>query len=101
MSLYNDIINEIKGFEESHTPISNIAHQKAFIIKECKENDNPHDEYECFHAEKIDGSQKVVITIRTRDKYRSFGNDDEPYHNTVTLYENEKKIASKSYTYFE
>lgn len=28
MSLYNDILNEIQGFEESHTPISNIAHQR-------------------------------------------------------------------------
>jgi len=54
-----------------------------------------------FHAEKTDGSQKIVITIRTRDKYRSFGNDDEPYRNTVILYDNGKKIASESYTYFE
>ena len=101
MSLYNDILNEIQGFEESHTPISNIAHQKDFTIMECEKSDDPTDEYECFHAEKTDGSQKIVITIRTRDKYRSFGNDVEPYRNTVILYDNGKKIASESYTYFE
>ena len=54
MSLYNDILNEIQGFEESHTPISNIAHQKDFTIMECEKSDDPTDEYECFHAEKTD-----------------------------------------------
>lgn len=101
MSLYNDIINEIQGFEESQTPISDIAHKKDFTIMKCEENDNPNDEYECFHAEKTDGSQTVVLTIRTRDIYRSFGNDEEPYHNTVTLYDNGKEISSQSYTYFK
>ena len=46
MSLYNDILNEIQGFEESHTPISNIAHQKDFTIMECEKSDDPTDEYE-------------------------------------------------------
>lgn len=101
MSLYQEIVNEIEGFEESHTPISNIAHKKGFIMKEKQNNDEPFGYYECFHAEKEDGKYKIIITIETRDNYRSFGKDDEPYHNTVALYENDTCIASKNYTYFE
>lgn len=39
----------------------------------------------------------MVITISTKDKYRSFGNDEEPYRNNLELWENEKLIKSKQY----
>lgn len=57
--------------------------------------------YECFHAEKTDGDQTIVLNITTRDNYRSFGNDEEPYHNTVSSYKDGQLVDTKSYTYFE
>lgn len=44
---------------------------------------------------------KMIITISTKDKYRSFGNDEEPYRNNLELWENEKLINSKQYVYFK
>lgn len=100
-SLYYKIKNEIRTFEESCTPISNVAHENGFTIKEPKPNENPNETYECFHAEKTDGKYTIVISIYTRDKYRSFGNDEEPYHNNVALYEDDICIDSTQYTYFQ
>ncbi len=43
----------------------------------------------------------MIISISTKDKYRSFGNDEEPYRNNLELWENEKLINSKQYVYFK
>lgn len=102
MSLFSTIVSESLGYEYSQTPLSNLAHKYEFTILEPEDTDKPNDYYECFKAEKLDGNQKIVITITTRDIYRSFVNDDdEPYHNKVEVFENNKRIDYFEYTYFK
>lgn len=55
----------------------------------------------CFLAVKDVDNYTITITIETKEKYRSFGNDDEPYKNTIALSKNGVQIYSKSYIYFE
>ena len=102
MSLFSTIVSEASDYENSQTPLSTIAHKYEFNILEPEDTDNPNDYYECFKAEKYDGNQKIVITIITRDIYRSFVNDDdEPYHNKIEVFENDKCIDHFEYTYFK
>lgn len=101
MSLFSTIVSEASDFENTLTPLSILAHKYEFTILEPEATDNPTDYYECFKAEKVDGNQRIVITITTRDIYRSFvNNDDEPYHNKAEVFENDKCIDHFEYTYF-
>ena len=101
MSLYDSIIAQLDELEKSKTPISNVAHKECFTQIQTPDTESTDGTYECFRAEKADGDQKVILSITTRDNYRSFGNDEEPYHNTVSVYKDGQLIGSKSYTYYE
>lgn len=101
MSLYDSIVAQFGDLEKSKTPISNVAHKEGFTQIETPDTESSDGTHECFRAEKIDGDQTVVVSITTRENYRSFGNDEEPCHNTVSSYKDGKLIESKSYTYYE
>lgn len=103
MNLFNEIV-KLAGegkFADNNIPLNKLAFDKGFNILQTAENDTPHDYYEVFKAEKSDGDYKVDITITTKDKYKSFGNDEEPYKNTMKLYEGNNVIDSFEYTYFK
>ncbi|UYZ00740.1 hypothetical protein OJ967_09740 [Peribacillus frigoritolerans] len=40
----------------------------------------------------------MVAIVETKDKYRSFGNDDEPWSSTLELWKNGEKLKVESYT---
>lgn len=44
---------------------------------------------------------RIVLSITTSDNYRSFGNDEEPYHNVALLYNGDNLVDKYEYTYFE
>ncbi|WP_160692574.1 hypothetical protein [Clostridium sp. C2-6-12] len=103
MDLYSTIVNEISNFAETHTPISDIAHKYNFEMVPIPKDPNFVDgnTWTCFHAIKQDGEYSLSITIETREKYRSYGNDEEPYTNTITITKDNTVIDTKSYIYFE
>ena len=89
-------------YEKNKIPISDIAHHEGgYTIVELSNNENPCGYYECFHAEKEFGSMRIVLSITTSDNYRSFGNDEEPYHNVALLYNGDNLVDKYEYTYFE
>jgi hypothetical protein len=83
-------------------PISDMAHKYGFIIdkKDTPPSDNGHT-YECFRATKHDDECVLTIYIETRDQYSSFTEEEEPYHNHITLSKDGKIISQKSYTFFQ
>ncbi|MBR0483310.1 MAG: hypothetical protein IJJ69_00845 [Oscillospiraceae bacterium] len=99
--LYASIVKEFGELEKSHTPINKFAFEENFAVFNVSNDENLNGEYEGFRAEKSDGNKKIVLGITTRDNYRPFGNDKEPYHNWIEFYENDKLIFRNSYTYFE
>lgn len=105
MELFNEISSQMSSLEASCTRLSDIAHQQDFTIIPLPEDDGKDalagDRYTCFTAEKHIGEYTITIEVETRDSYRSFGNDDEPYFNTLRLYKGTELIDSKSYTYFK
>ena len=100
MSLSADLLSEACTLNGTHTPISDIAHKYNFTILETKASEQANGYYECFRAEKIDGSQRIVLSITTCDNDRSF--DDEthdPYFNKIEIFENDNLINEYSYFY--
>ena len=101
MDLYNTILSEITSFESSHTPLSDIAHKYEFQIIDVPVDKSTNTMWTCFFAVKNVDDYTITITIETKEIYRSFGNDDEPYRNTIALSKNGVQISSESYIYYE
>ncbi|MHC1747468.1 MAG: hypothetical protein AB9856_03650 [Cellulosilyticaceae bacterium] len=105
MDLFNQIVELMPSLNASCTSLSDIAHQQGFTIIPLPKDDDQcalaGNRYTCFTAEKHVGEYTLTIEVETRDIYRSFGNDDEPYFNTLCLYKGNELIDSKSYTYFK
>ncbi|MBJ6722336.1 hypothetical protein I2750_19235 [Bacillus sp. PR5] len=105
MEEYNVIVEKFKELESSKQSLDQISRQYGFTNEEVDKDDNniiAGNRYELFKASKQVGEHKLIIKIETRDRYRSFGgNDDEPYINTLELWKDGDLIESKGYTYFK
>lgn len=96
LCLMSRILNEVKQFESSQIPISQIAYQENFEIFEQPPS---FDRHKYFHAEKKKGDYKIILTMERRNQRLGYDNQ-EPFHNKVCLYKHGYLIESKSYTYY-
>lgn len=105
MEEYNAIVEQFKEFESAERSLAQISRDYGFTKEDVDENDKnviTGNRYEVFRASKQVGKHKLLIKVETRERYSSFGgNDDEPYFNTIELWENGKLIKSDGYTYFK
>ncbi|QDQ03761.1 hypothetical protein EKQ63_00880 (plasmid) [Bacillus sp. BD59S] len=104
MEEYNAIVEKFKELESAERSLVQISRDYGFTEEKVDKDDNDviaGNRYELFKASKQVGKHKLVIKVETRDKYSSFGNDDEPYFNTIELWEGVKLVESKGYTYFK
>lgn len=101
MEYFKELLKEVDKLEEKEYPISKIAHNHDFEILNVDLDGNSGDWYMCFKARKKYDNYLIELTTETKDKYRSFGDDEEPYRNEITLFEGSKKIKSRVYTYFK
>lgn len=103
MDLYSTIVREISSLANTHTPISDMAHKYNFQIIPITEDTSSvvGNKRTCFHAIKQEGKHLISITIETSENYRSFGDDKDPYTNTITISKDGDIIATQSYSYIE
>lgn len=103
MELYNEILKQVESLKSTDTSISQIAHTYEFEILNTNDYSSciPGDRYTIFKAKKKHNLYTIELQIDTKDKYRSFGNDEEPYFNEIRLLKENKIIDHKEYTYFK
>lgn len=101
MQLYQTILSEITNYEETQTPISNIGCKYGFTIIDAPLEDDNGNFYTVYKSEKFVDDYHIILEIETKDKYRSFSNDDEPYRNTISIFKDSNLISTKSYTYWK
>ena len=104
MNEYDEIVSKFNQLENDEISLAEISRKHGFIVQEkSQEEENiPGDRYEVFKASKQVDQYTMIIAIETRDSYRSCAADDqEPYFNTIELWENGNLIKNNSYTYFK
>lgn len=93
MSIFSYIISKYDEMRTNKIPISNIAHKFEFT-KVDSIGDN-----EDFRAEKVDGNNKIILSIESFDHSRTFDIRSDTYHNYAYLYNDDKLIDKISYMY--
>lgn len=106
MSLFDNIVKEFPRLEEKQETIVSTARNNGFqdvdTLKEEGSFAGDGNYYETFRAVLAEGDFELVARVETKDKYGSFGsNDDEPFCNVLELWENGKKVKEKSYTFWK
>ena len=101
MEFYKELLREVDKLEVKEHPISKIAHDYEFEILDVNSDSDLGDWYTVFNAIKKYDDYLIELKIETKDKYRSFGNDEEPYRNEIILFQGSKEIQSKEYIYFK
>ncbi|CEK34317.1 hypothetical protein UMC2_35281 [[Clostridium] sordellii] len=102
MEFFNKLLEEVEQLEIKEYPISKIAYDHGFTIMDVKSCRSGMGEWRTlFKATKEYNDYIIEIEIKNKDKYKSFGKDDEPYVNKITLFKESKSIRSKEYTYFK
>ena len=103
MEMYDEILKQLEIFKSEEKSISEIGHSYNFEIlpTENDENIGVGDRYTIFKARKEVDEYVIELQVDTRDKYRSFGNDEEPYFNEIRILKNNKVLKSEEYIYFE
>lgn len=100
MSLSADLLTEAYALNETNTPISNLAHKHKFTILENESSEYINGYYVCFRAEKIDGSNRIVLSITTREIDHSFDDKvNDPYINKIEIFENNNLVNQYEYFY--
>lgn len=93
MSIYSCIMSKYYEMSINKIPISNIAHEFEFtIVAPIGDNEN-------FRAEKVDGDNKIILSIESFDHSRTFDIRPDTYHNYAYLYNGDKLIDTISYMY--
>lgn len=102
MDEYNEIVSKFNYLEINKISLATISGEYGFTSeKEGQKNNSVGERYKLLVASKQVGKYNMIVKIETRDIYRSFGDDDEPYINIIELWKNEGLVDSKSYTYFK
>lgn len=101
MEFYKKLLIEVDKLEAKEHPISKIAHDYEFETLDVNLDSALGDWYTVFNAIKKYDDYLIELKIETKDKYRSFGDDEEPYRNEIALFKRSKKIESRVYTYFK
>lgn len=105
MILFDELVSKFEALEESQQTIAQVAKEIGFNNvplnnkKDSFAGDGNY--YEVYRAEYNVGNEKIIAVVKTKDKYRSFGKDDEPFTSTVELWSNCKIINEKSYTFWK
>ncbi|WP_333860815.1 hypothetical protein [Clostridium sp.] len=100
MDIYNEIVSKIHECESKKIPISDFGHKYGFKnVNLNHKNEEINEPYICYKAQKENDGYIITLEIETEDNYRSFGNDEEPYRNKITVSKNGKEIQSKTYVY--
>lgn len=101
MEFFKELLKEVDILEVKEHPISKIAHDYEFEILDVNLDGAWGDWYTIFNAIKKYDDYLIELKIETKDKYSSFGDDEEPYRNEIVLFKESKEIQSKVYTYFK
>lgn len=103
MELYNNIIQQVENLKLKDESISQIAHTYGFDILNTDDISSaiPGERYTIFKAIKRFDLYIIELQIDTKDKYSSFGNDEEPYFNEIRLLKGTELIDHKEYIYFK
>lgn len=103
MNEYYKITSMFKKLESTHESLADVSRMYNFTPEVVgDDNGNVGDVYTVFKArKKIDKKIQIVIRVDTRDSYRTFIFDKEPYFNIIELWENDELIKKDSYVYYE
>jgi hypothetical protein len=102
MDEYIEIVEKFKDLEGKKKSLAEVSKEYGFKSeKTLKENNNNESRYEVFKASKKMGEYTLIIKIETKDSYRSFKDDKEPYFNSLELWNADSLVRSESYTYFK
>lgn len=101
MDEFNEIIRKLDYLEKNKISLATICSEYGFSKKKLVKDNNTTERYQVFKASKKAGHYKIIIIIETRDSYKSFANDKEPYFNIIELWKDGRIVDSKNYTYFK
>lgn len=100
MDIFDEIVSRFKKLEDEKITLSNLARKYNFEEIEKKDDSVPGEYYYLYYGEKKIDDFLLVIEVETKDKYKSFGDDDEPYRNTIKILKNNKVINEEYYIFF-
>ncbi len=102
MELYYEMLKKVNNLELQKKGISEIADIYGFEILPKNENNIiPGERYNIFNAKKEIDGYVIELQIDTKDKYKSGGNDEEPYFNKIRISKDNKTLDFKEYVYYE
>lgn len=101
MDIFNEIVSNFEELEKNKISLCGLA--KQYDFKEIKKEDNSvtGEYYYLYYGEKQIDGYLLVIEVETKDKYRGYGNDEEPYRNVIKILKNNKVKEQKQYIYFK
>lgn len=100
MNMIYQILKEYITLEKNEQSLRELARKYNFTEENIKNDDNNY-YYHLYYGKKNIENFLITIEIETRDIYRPFRDDDEPYRNTLKIFKNDKLIDSKTYIYFQ
>lgn len=99
--MLDDIISAYKSEKEKDGSVSELTHKFGLTILPATPPDKENSYYVCHLAEGLIDGNIVRLTIKTRDNYRSFGNNREPYVNEILIFNGDSILFKDNFTAFE